>query len=134
MADTFSKLRRSAIMRRVKSSRNRSTELELIRYFRSKKIVGWRRNCRLFGKPDFTFRAKRVVIFVDGCFWHGHRCRNTRPKSNQDYWTTKIMRNRARDRLVTRTLAQKGWLVYRIWECELKDDEKLGKLTMILKQ
>lgn len=98
--DVFDKNTRSKIMSKVKSNNNRSTELKLIEYFKEIHLTGWRRNYKLFGKPDFTFPKKRVVIFVDGCFWHGHDCRNTTPKYNQEYWTKKIKRNQERDILV----------------------------------
>ena len=112
-------------MRQVKSSRIKSTELKLIEFFKENRIIGWRRNYKLFGKPDFTFPQRKVVIFVDGCFWHGHDCRNTKPKDNKEYWATKIDRNRHRDINVTQVLKEKGWNVIRVWECELKERELL---------
>ena len=126
MADTFSKEERSRIMRQVKSRSNKSTELKLIAFFKHNKIKGWRRNYKLFGKPDFVFPASRTAIFVDGCFWHGHDCRNTKPKDNKEYWQKKIERNKLRDILVTQTLKDKGWLVVRLWECSLKNIEELN--------
>src|SRR5690606_1718406 len=119
MADSFTKEQRSEIMRKVKSDRNRSTELKLIAFFRSNGIKGWRRNYKLFGKPDFVFLKIKTAVFVDGCFWHGHDCRNTKPQTNQDYWQKKIARNRKRDRMVARTLKLRGWRVIRIWECAI---------------
>ena len=94
MADTFTKEQRSHVMRQVKSNRNKSTELKLIQFFKDNKIIGWRRNFKLFGKPDFVFPKSKKVIFVDGCFWHGHNCRNTVPKANADYWQKKILSNK----------------------------------------
>lgn len=114
-------------MRLVKSSRNKSTEIKLLEYFKEKKIVGWRRNSKLFGKPDFTFPKSKTVIFVDGCFWHGHDCRNTKPQANKTYWTNKIVRNKKRDREVTKHFRNKGWTIIRLWECELKDIKKLNR-------
>ena len=128
MADTFSKEKRSQIMRQVKSSGNKSTELKLILFFKNAKIKGWRRNYKLFGKPDFVFPKTRTVVFVDGCFWHGHDCRNTKPKDNKEYWLKKIERNKQRDALVTQTLANKGWRVIRLWECSLKNTEELSRM------
>ncbi|MDR0507345.1 MAG: very short patch repair endonuclease [Dysgonamonadaceae bacterium] len=125
MADVFTKEQRSDVMRQVKSARNKSTELKLITFFKENNIKGWRRNYKLFGKPDFTFPKHKTVIFVDGCFWHGHDCRNTRPKDNADYWQKKRERNIKRDRNVTETLQNKGWKVIRIWECELKNERLL---------
>jgi DNA mismatch endonuclease, patch repair protein len=120
MADTFSSEERSEIMRKVKSKRNKSTELKLLEYFKETGVKGWRRNYKLFGNPDFVFPRLRVVIFTDGCFWHGHRCRNIEPADNKDYWQAKIQRNIVRDKLVNETLTRRNWKVLRIWECELK--------------
>ncbi len=114
-------------MRQVKSSRNKSTEIKLIDFFKKESIKGWRRNYKLFGKPDFVFLKTKTAIFVDGCFWHGHNCRNTKPQDNKEYWESKIGKNIQRDTQVTDNLIKKGWCVIRIWECELKIDEILKK-------
>lgn len=127
MTDTFTKEKRSQIMRQVRSSRNKSTEIKLIEFFKREKIKGWRRNYKLFGKPDFVFLKTKTAIFVDGCFWHGHDCRNTIPKDNKEYWESKIGKNIQRDKQVTDNLITKGWHVIRLWECELKMDEILKK-------
>lgn len=120
MADTFTKPQRSAIMRAVKAQGNQSTEMKLIALFRARRITGWRRNYKLPGRPDFVFPNQRVALFADGCFWHGHTCRNVTPAANAEYWKQKIKRNRARDKSVTRALTQKGWRVVRLWECQIK--------------
>ncbi|MBI2966545.1 MAG: DNA mismatch endonuclease Vsr [Bacteroidetes bacterium] len=127
MADTFSKSARSHIMRQVKSSRNKSTEIKLVQYFRDRHITGWRRNKKLFGKPDFIFPHTKTVIFVDGCFWHGHNCRGTVPQDNKVYWKNKIARNIKRDRQVTKHFRNNGWTVLRFWECQLKDTKMLDR-------
>ena len=129
MTDIFSSLERSRIMRLVKHRGNKSTELRLIQIFRINGLIGWRRGYPLFGKPDFVFPKKRLVVFVDGCFWHGHDCRNTKPKDNAAYWQAKFIRTKERDRSVSTTLQQKGWNVVRIWECELKMNELPPKLA-----
>ena len=73
------------------------------------------------GKPDIVFPGRRKVVFVHGCFWHGHRCRKGRlPKSNKDFWRTKIGANRARDRRHLKGLAALGWKTLVIWQCKLK--------------
>ncbi|MCZ2127782.1 MAG: very short patch repair endonuclease [Anaerolineales bacterium] len=131
MTDVFSKKKRSDVMRSIKSKGNRSTELKLIELFKARRIVGWRRNSTLSGRPDFIFPKQRVALFADGCFWHGHSCRNLTPAQNADYWREKIKRNRARDRAVTRALKKKGWRVVRLWECEIKKG-KIGKLEKCL--
>ncbi len=133
MTDTFSKEKRSEIMRAVKSKGNKSTELKLIEIFKKNNLKGWRRNYPLFGKPDFVFLKLKVVVFADGCFWHGHNCRNTNPSDNSNYWTKKIERNKKRDKLVTRTLKYKGWIVVRIWECEINKSNYQRKINKIKK-
>ena len=77
---------------------------------------------RLPGKPDIVMRKYRTCIFVNGCFWHGHEgCRYyTVPKTNTEFWKTKILRNKERDMEVQRKLAAMGWHCITIWECELK--------------
>jgi len=124
MADVFNKEKRSEIMSKVKSSGNKSTELKLLQYFKDNKITGWRRKLKLYGKPDFVFPKKKVAVFVDGCFWHGHDCRNTRPKDNADYWNKKISRNKNRDIEVTAHLEKLGYIVIRLWECELSKKKR----------
>ena len=119
-SDVFNVSERSEIMRKVKSSCNKSTELRLIEEFKKRSLVGWRRNVRLFGRPDFVFPKLRIVVFVDGCFWHGHRCRNTTPKDHAEYWRIKVERNQTRDQAVTERLTKLGYLVIRIWECDFK--------------
>lgn len=120
MADVYDKATRSAIMGKVRSNGNKSTELRLIEIFRSENIKGWRRNYSVKGHPDFVFLSKRIAVFVDGCFWHGHDCRNTRPKQNEEFWAAKRERNTLRDIAVTEEFKRRGWKVLRIWECELK--------------
>ena len=120
MADVFDQAKRSDIMKRVRPSGNKSTELKLIEIFKSLNITGWRRNYPVIGHPDFVFLERKVAIFVDGCFWHGHDCRNTMPADNAEYWAKKRMRNIEHDKAITELFEHRGWTVVRIWECELK--------------
>lgn len=120
MADIFNNEKRSEIMRRVKSKKNKSTELRLIEIFKHNYITGWKRNYPAKGHPDFVFLREKVAVFIDGCFWHGHDCRNTRPADNREYWQNKRERNIEHDKEVTAMLESRGWKVFRIWECELK--------------
>ena len=119
MPDIFTKAKRSAVMARIRSHGNKATELRMIALFRAHGITGWRRGVALFGKPDFVFRAARLAVFVDGCFWHGCPRHATMPASNRAFWKAKFTRNAARDREVTRTLRRAGWRVLRVWECAL---------------
>lgn len=119
MADVFSREKRSNIMSRIKGRGNRATELRLIDLMRRHAITGWRRNIRVFGNPDFVFPQARLAVFVDGCFWHCCPHHGGLPISNAGFWRLKLDRNKARDRLVTRTLIASGWCVLRIWQHEL---------------
>ena len=120
MADVFDNKKRSEIMSKVRSKNNKSTELKLIQIFRENDIVGWKRNYPVKGHPDFVFLDRKIAVYVDGCFWYGHDCRNTRPSDNADYWTRKRERNMKHDKEVTELFERRGWVVIRIWECELK--------------
>ena len=106
-------------MSRIRSRGNRATELRLIALMREHGITGWRRNARVFGKPDFIFHAAKLAVFVDGCFWHGCPRHATMPANNRAFWKAKLARNAQRDREVTRTLRKAGWRVLRVWECAL---------------
>lgn len=119
MGDVFSKAKRSRVMAAIRSQRNKGTELKLASIFRTHGIIGWRRNQRLPGKPDFVFRQERLAVFVDGCFWHGCPRHGRKPGSNRAYWVPKLNRNKRRDRRIRVVLRQAGWRVLRLWEHEL---------------
>ena len=114
-------------MSRIKGRGNKDTEIALAEIFLAHQITNWRRHQAVFGRPDFIFRAVKLAVFVDGCFWHGCPKHGTKPKNNAAFWRIKLEKNIARDRLVTRTLRSKGWRVLRIWEHELlkKNRERL---------
>ena len=131
MPDIFDKEKRSEIMSHVHSKGNKSTEMCLITLFKQSGITGWRRNYPVKGHPDFVFPKQKVAIFVDGCFWHGHDCRNTRPKGNEEYWVKKRERNIKHDREVTAMFEKRNWIVLRIWECELKKKNQASTLCRI---
>src|SRR5438552_4887049 len=99
MADVFTHAKRSAVMSAIRGSGNRDTEIRLISIFRRHQITGWRRNSRLFGKPDFVFPRAKLAVFVDGCFWHRHPgCKFAyTPKSRREFWLSKFASNVARD-------------------------------------
>ncbi len=84
------------------------------------------------GKPDIVIRRLRVAIFINGCFWHGHDCRESRPQTNAEFWRAKIERNRARDLDVGIELRNAGWYVITIWECELKKSTRESTLQKLL--
>jgi DNA mismatch endonuclease Vsr len=95
-----------------------------------RKDIFFRQLFRLAFDPRFLPTADKSTLrghIVDGCFWHGHNCRNTKPQDNKVYWTNKIIRNKKRDRQVTKHFRDSDWIVIRLWECELKDRKKLDR-------
>lgn len=125
MADSFTPAERSRIMAAVRSGGNRSTEARLAKILRRHGMSGWRRHQAVVGRPDFVFRAKKVAVFVDGCFWHGCPAHCRLPATRTDYWQGKINRNRDRDRLVVSALKRQGWRTVRVWEHELRDEARV---------
>lgn len=87
------------------------------------------------GRPDLAFPSRRRVIFVHGCFWHGHSCARGRsvPKSNKAFWIDKIRANVYRDAQNAASLQQLGWRVLVVWECELRDKNWLKRALRFLR-
>lgn len=139
MSDVFDQAKRSDVMSRIRGKGNLSTELKLIGAFKSAGITGWRRHVllkprvaqqdlslgakprRLTVRPDFVFRAQKVAVFVDGCFWHGCPIHGAKPKANAEFWEKKLAGNVLRDQRATKALEAGGWVVVRVWEHELAD-------------
>lgn len=119
---------RSANMRAIRS---RGTAPELVvRAMLHALAPGYRLNRKaLPGKPDMAYGRRKLAVFVNGCFWHGHDCaRGARqPKTNADYWRAKIARNRERDARALAALEDMGWRCVTIWECEVGDAAVLRK-------
>lgn len=121
MVDTVDKKTRSRIM---SSIRSKNTRVELVlRKALWQSGLRYRIHYNVKGKPDIVFTKKRIAIFVDGDFWHGHNWRKLRPKLKNDYWISKIKGNVRRDRRITSHLEKDGWQVIRIWEHELNLDK-----------
>ena len=122
MTDVYDAAKRSAVMRRVKG-RDTTPEMK-VRKALTKLGARYRLHRKdLPGRPDVVLPGRRLVIFVHGCFWHGHDCaRGARvPKQNRDYWVAKVARNVVRDAASRDALAALGWRVETLWECDLKD-------------
>lgn len=119
--DNLDPLRRSENMRRIRS-RDTKPELAVRKLVRSLGIIGYRVHRKdILGKPDIAWVGRKLAIFVHGCFWHGHDCKEgiRKPKSRSDFWISKIEQNRQRDYVQQATLESLGWRVLVIWECEL---------------
>jgi len=132
--DTFRPGQRSEVMRRVRAF---DTEPEMaVRRFVHGLGFRYRLHRReLPGNPDLVFPKLRKIIFVHGCFWHGHHCRagRNRPNSNTGYWIPKLDRNKSRDRRNRRKLKRLGWDVLVVWECQLKRSERVaGRIAKFL--
>ena len=126
MTDVFTPEKRSAVMRRIKSTG--TTPEKTVRRLLTGLGVRYRlHRADLPGKPDIVMPGRKLAIVVHGCFWHGHDCaRGARiPKQNTDYWLGKVGRNRARDARTAAELEALGWRVETVWECDLKDDAAL---------
>ena len=132
MVDTTAQ--RSKIMRAVKS-KNTTPEIKVRKLLHA---AGYRyvlHKKDLPGKPDIVFPARKKVIFVHGCFWHGHSCTrgNRKPRTNTAYWENKISRNKKRFDEQLNALANLNWDCLTVWECEIRDsDVLLKRLTRFL--
>ena len=133
MADVHNKQTRSYNMSQI---RNKDTKPEeLVRKYLFSLGFRYRKNdSRLPGKPDIVLPKYKTVIFVNGCFWHGHEgCRYfVWPKNNADFWKVKIGGNISRDTKIIAELKSAGWRVITIWECELKSARREATLIALV--
>ncbi len=129
MADRISMKDRSELMAKIK---NKNTSIEIrVRKWLFSRGFRYRINVKkLPGSPDIVLNKYKCVIFVNGCFWHGHNCPDGHlPKSNIEFWKNKIERNMERDIKSKQELEKSGWRVIILWECELKNFEvKMAQL------
>lgn len=123
MSDIYSKSKRSDIMSRI-SGKETKPEI-LVRKYLFSEGFRYRKNVKeLPGKPDIVLLKYKTVIFIHGCFWHGHSCKKgTLPESNIEFWKEKIGKNVERDNRNILELKEKGWNVIVIWQCEIKNVE-----------
>jgi DNA mismatch endonuclease Vsr len=135
--DRVTPKRRSANMRSIRSQ-NTKPELIVRSILRSLDYKGYRIHRKdLPGKPDIAFIGRKKIIFVHGCFWHGHdECSEgqRRPKSNREYWLPKIAKNKIRDAQHISLFEEMGWDVMTIWACEIKQyDALVEKLASFMR-
>lgn len=117
--DNLTKEQRRKNMQHVRST-DTKPEQTIMKALRRKNIYFSTYVSKITGKPDIVFRRKKIAVFIDSDFWHGHPKRFIMPKSNVDYWKKKIEGNRQRDKFVNRELRKQGWKVIRIWEHDIK--------------
>ncbi len=119
--DNLTKAQRRKNMQNIRSE-DTLPEKKLAKTLRAQKLYFAQYVKSLPGKPDIVFRRRKVAVFVDSDFWHGHPKRFIKPRINQSYWLPKIARNKQRDKEVNRELRKNGWKVLRIWEHAIKKD------------
>ncbi|MCC7519379.1 MAG: DNA mismatch endonuclease Vsr [Verrucomicrobiae bacterium] len=119
-------------MAAVRSRENKLTELRMVAVLRCAKLRGWRRHLPIPGTPDFAFPARKLAIFIDGCFWHGCPRHFRMPSTNRRYWCRKIAANKLRDRRTTCYLRRAGWTVLRIWEHEFSNASRVASRCRFL--
>ena len=123
MADKITKKERSSLMSKIKSK-----ETKLEKDFRKllwKEGIRYRKNSsKHFGKPDIVVASKKLVIFIDSCFWHGCKKHCRIPETNRDYWVKKINRNKDRDKEVNTHYKKIGWKILRVWEHEIVSNQR----------
>ena len=119
---------RSKIMASVRSRDNRTTEATLGRLMWAAGLRGYRKQWPVEGRPDFAWPGLKIAVFVDGCFWHGCRCKRL-PKTNRRFWRNKIERNQHRDLRITRCLRRAGWKVVRVKECQVRRTSTLTAIN-----
>jgi DNA mismatch endonuclease (patch repair protein) len=123
MADFMSPELRSVHMAKIRS-KDTKPEMLLRRSLHSDGFRYRVHDPRLPGKPDLVFAGRKKVIFVNGCFWHGHTCPGGArlPKTNTEFWANKRLRNQERDALQRAQLSDMGWKYLDVWECQLLED------------
>ena len=118
-------------MRAIRA-KNTAPELHVRRELRAAGLTGYRLHRKdLPGRPDIAFIGRQRAIFVHGCFWHGHDCREglRRPRSRLEYWLPKIEGNQVRDARHAGALEARGWRVMTVWDCELRDPDLADRLA-----
>jgi len=117
--DNLTREQRRKNMQNIRS-RGTTPERLIMHELKRRKIYFASHVTTIAGKPDIAFRRKKIAVFIDSDFWHGHPERCIMPKTNIDYWNQKIVQNCKRDKQVTRELRRKGWKVIRLWEHDVK--------------
>lgn len=136
MIDPLSTAERSARMARVRGKGNKSTEGKVEATLATVGLTGWEKHPQdVPGKPDFFFRDHRLVVFVDGCFWHACPvCARRTPTARAEFWRKKIDENRRRDNRKRRRLRRQGYHVMRVWEHDLRKDTWLKRLRAMIRR
>jgi DNA mismatch endonuclease, patch repair protein len=135
MADNRTKEQRSYNMSRIRS-KNTKPEILVRKHLYSQGFRFRLHSSKLKGRPDIILAKFKTVVFIHGCYWHGHKnCKNAKvPVSNRNFWIQKILTNKKRDRLNASFLRREGWKVITLWECQLAKQKKDRTLTTMIKK
>ncbi|MBN1803304.1 MAG: DNA mismatch endonuclease Vsr [Candidatus Lokiarchaeota archaeon] len=130
MPDIFSRDKRSQIMSRI-TGKDTKPEIRVRKYLFLKGFRYRKNDKRYSGKPDIVLPKYRTIIFINGCFWHGHYCKKGKlPETRKNFWKSKIQKNKTRDKKVYATLKKQNWKVIVIWTCQISTNDKFEKLML----
>ena len=135
MADVYNTKKRSEIMSKI-SEKETKPEIIVRKYLHDHGFRYRKNDKRLAGKPDIVLPRHKTLVFVHGCFWHGHNCKAAKlPETRKDFWESKIGATAKRDKKNNFELSKLGWKIIVIWQCELKNKElRKIRLTNLIKQ
>jgi len=134
LGDIYSKLKRSEIMSKISGTETKP-EILIRKYLFSKGFRFRKNDKRLPGRPDVVLPKYKTVIFIHGCFWHGHHCKAGKlPETNKEFWENKINSNMERDKKNQHKLEKLGWKIITVWQCKLKNKKVLTKKLKEIEQ
>lgn len=134
MGDIYSKRKRSEIMSKI-SGMETKPEILVRKYLFGKGFRFRKNDKRLSGRPDIVLPKYKTVIFIHGCFWHGHHCKAGKlPETNKEFWGNKINSNIERDKKNQHKLEKLGWKIIIIWQCKLKNKKMMTKKLKEIEQ
>ena len=134
MGDIYSKRKRSEIMSKISGTETKP-EILVRKYLFSKGFRFRKNDKRLPGRPDIVLPKYKTVIFIHGCFWHGHHCKAGKlPETNKEFWGNKINSNIERDKKNQHKLEKLGWKIIIVWQCKLKNKKMMTKKLKEIEQ
>lgn len=134
MGDIYSKRKRSEIMSKISGTETKP-EILIRKYLFGKGFRFRKNDKRLPGRPDIVLPKYKTVIFIHGCFWHGHHCKAGKlPETNKEFWRNKINSNIERDKKNQHKLEKLGWKIIIIWQCKLKNKKMMIKKLKEIEQ
>jgi len=134
LSDIYSKRKRSEIMSQISGTETKP-EILVRKYLFSKGFRFRKNDKRLPGRPDIVLPKYKTVIFIHGCFWHGHHCKAGKlPETNKEFWENKINSNMERDKNNQLILEKLGWKIIIVWQCKLKNRKVMTKKLKEIEQ